>query len=61
MRVPSIGLPADERRIVREGMRLAERMLANYQDPPTLTQVVRSWLVNCRQALLGTHRGYGRD
>ena len=36
MRVPSIGLPLDERRIVREGYRLAERMLADYQDPPSL-------------------------
>ena len=36
MRVPSIGLPLDERRIVREGYRLAEHMLRDYQDPPSV-------------------------
>jgi len=36
MRVPSIGLPLEERRIVREGYRLAERMLRDYRDPPGL-------------------------
>jgi hypothetical protein len=44
MRVPSIGLPLDERRIVREGYRLAERMLANYQDKPGMLETVRAWL-----------------
>lgn len=37
MRVPSIGVTLEERRfireIVREGYAVAERMLANYQDP----------------------------
>ena len=36
MRVPSIGLTPDERRIVEEGYRLAEYMLRDYQDPPRL-------------------------
>jgi hypothetical protein len=48
MRVPSIGLPLDERRIVREGYRLAERMLANYQDPPGLITTARLWLAQFR-------------
>lgn len=48
MRVPSIGLPLDERRIVREGYRLAERMLANYQDKPSLMDNLKSWLVLVR-------------
>lgn len=30
MRVPSIGLKLDERRIVREGKQIAERMLEGY-------------------------------
>jgi len=46
MRVPSIGLTRDERRIVEEGYRLAEHMLRNYQDPPSLLATVRRWLAN---------------
>jgi hypothetical protein len=34
MRVPSVGLTREERRIVREGMALAERLLADHADPP---------------------------
>lgn len=34
MRVPNIGLTLEERRIVREGRQLAERLLAGYVDPP---------------------------
>ncbi len=34
MRVPSVGLTLEERRIVREGMALAERLMADYADPP---------------------------
>ncbi|SMQ61904.1 hypothetical protein SAMN06295905_0588 [Devosia lucknowensis] len=37
MRVPNAGQDLVERRIVREGKRLAEIMLANYRDPPRLT------------------------
>lgn len=37
MRVPSIGVTLEERRfireIVREGYAVAERLMANYQDP----------------------------
>lgn len=51
MRVPSIGLTLDERRIVREGYRIAERMMANYRDPPTVTEVVTQWLANCRELI----------
>lgn len=36
MRVPSIGQPLYERQIVREGMRIAEHMLRNYHDKPSL-------------------------
>lgn len=52
MRVPSTGLPLDERRIVREGYRLAERMLAGYDDPPGLTTIVGKWLAQLRMMVL---------
>ena len=55
MRVPSIGLPLDERRIVREGYRLAERMLAGYQDPPSLAATVRTWLAQRGIKILARH------
>lgn len=48
MRVPSIGLPLDERRIVREGYRIAERMLDNYRDPPSLLGRMSNWLAHLR-------------
>ena len=34
MRVPNAGQDLVERRIVREGKAIAERMLAGYVDPP---------------------------
>ena len=37
MRVPEAGQALDERRIVREGKQLAEAMMADYADPPSLT------------------------
>ena len=37
MRVPNAGQDLVERRIVREGKRLAEIMLADYADPPRLS------------------------
>jgi len=43
MRVPSIGLTPDERRIVEEGYRLAEYLLRDYQDPPTLFEKIANW------------------
>ena len=52
MRVPSIGLTRDERHIVEEGYRLAEHMLRNYQDPPSLTATVRKWLKQLRLRVL---------
>ena len=52
MRVPSIGLTSDERRIVAEGYRLAEHMLRNYQDKPTLTAIARKWLAQLRLRVL---------
>ena len=61
MRVPSIGLPLDERRIVREGYRLAERMLANYQDPPSLLTVLRGWWADSIQAVVGLCRALLRS
>jgi hypothetical protein len=52
MRVPSIGLTADERRIVAEGYRLAEHMLRNYQDPPSLLAIAGKWLARLRVMVL---------
>ena len=57
MRVPSVGLPLDERRIVREGYRLAERMLANYRDPPPgPVQLIGQWVIDGTRAALGLCR-----
>jgi hypothetical protein len=62
MRVPSIGLPLDERRIVREGYRLAERMLRDYQDPPAgPIPVIQHWLAGCRRLLRDLNRSPERD
>ena len=61
MRVPSIGQPLDERRIVREGYRLAERMLANYQDPPGLLETLATWLSTSHQRLRGLYHSLLRD
>lgn len=51
MRVPSIGLTSDERRIVAEGYRLAEAMLRNYQDPPSLATTIGRWFTQLRLVL----------
>ena len=57
MRVPSIGLPLDERRIVREGYRLAERMLANYRDPPSGPMAfLHAEIAECRQMARDLYR-----
>ena len=61
MRVPSIGQPLDERRIVREGYRIAERMLANYQDPPSLLETLATWLSTSHQRLRVLYRAMLRD
>lgn len=55
MRVPSIGLPLDERRIVREGYRLAEHMLRHYEDRPSLIAMAGKWLMQLRSAVLARH------
>lgn len=55
MRVPSIGLPLDERRIVREGYRLAEYMLRDYEDRPNLIVMAGRWLLQLRSAVLARH------
>ena len=52
MRVPSDGLTRDERRIVEEGYRLAEHMLRNYQDPPSLAATLGRWLTALRVRVL---------
>ena len=48
MRVPSTGLTSDERRIVAEGYALAERLLKDYRDPPTLTETLAKWFTHLR-------------
>lgn len=55
MRVPSIGLPLDERRIVREGYALAERMMRSYEDKPSLGTVVLRTLADLRQKVLARY------
>ena len=52
MRVPSVGLTRDERRIVAEGYRLAEYMLRNYEDRPTLIGSIGKWAVQLRIMVL---------
>ena len=62
MRVPSVGLPLDERRIVREAYQLAERMLRNYDDAPVgLAALVGNFRKAVRQAMLDLHRVFDRD
>jgi hypothetical protein len=56
MRVPNAGQDLVERRIVREGKRLAEVMLAGYVDPPSfslpgLFQQLVSWREQALNAL----------
>ena len=55
MRVPSIGLKLDERLIIREAYRIAEHMMRNYRDPPTLVEIVTQWLASARQAMRGLY------
>ena len=52
MRVPSVGLSHDERRIIEEGYAFAERALRGYRDPPPLIVVmVCDWLADFRRTL----------
>ncbi|MET3926879.1 hypothetical protein [Devosia sp. 2618] len=55
MRVPSIGQPLDERLIVREGYRLAERMMRDYQDPPSIFAIIGRWVSQVRITVLARH------
>lgn len=62
MRVPSVGLSADERRIVEQGYLWAEAALRGYRDPPPLVVVMmREWLAGCRLALRYAYRAVARD
>lgn len=61
MRVPSIGEPLDERRIVREAYRLAEHMMRDYRDPPTLVARLAAGIANGRQMLRNVYRGMVRN
>lgn len=58
MRVPSIGLTLDERRIVREGTQLAERLMRDYRDTswPGLVPLAAAWLATARQSMQGVYR-----
>lgn len=61
MRVPSVGLPLDERRIVREGYALAEKMMAGYQDPPSpLASIINASRRVGGQMLDGLQRAFVR-
>ena len=48
MRVPSVGLTRDERHIVAEGYRLAEYMLRDYEDRPSLAATIGRWVERLR-------------
>ena len=52
MRVPSVGLDRDERHIVAEGYRLAEYMLRDYEDRPTLVATAIRWIERLRAMVL---------
>jgi hypothetical protein len=53
MRVPKAGQDLIERRIVREGKRLATVLLADYSDPPrfSITPLVPTLLTSWQQLL----------
>lgn len=58
MRVPNTGQDLVERRIIREGKRLAQTMMADFVERPTpslarLTETANHW----RQVLLSALRG----
>ena len=60
MRVPSIGLPLDERRIVREGYRIAEYMMRDYQDTGMVASATRL-VADLRVMARGLYRTISRD
>ena len=55
MRVPSIGITLADRRelreIVAEGYRIAEYMLRDYRDPPTVLSTLRGWFAQVRMVV----------
>lgn len=61
MRVPNTGLDAETRAIMREGLRLAESLLRDYRDPPTLSDAIGAWLGHWRDATLGLYRALVRN
>lgn len=62
MRVPSTGLSLHDRRIVREGYRLAERLLRDYRDPPLgLIPWARHWLEVGRDTVQALYRDLIRN
>lgn len=60
MRVPSIGLPLDERRIVREGYRIAEHMMRDYQDTGVMASATRL-VADLRVMARGLYRTISRN
>lgn len=57
MRVPNAGQQLDERRIVREGKRLAEALMANYVEAPSFTLPgLVLWMASLRQHVQGALR-----
>jgi hypothetical protein len=61
MRVPNTGLDREMRAIVREGYRLAERLLRDHRDPPGLFETIGNWLAHCRTTILGLYRSLARS
>ena len=61
MRVPSVGLSLEERRIIREGYRLAEHLLRDYRDPPGLLEVIGQWVANISAFVSTPSRSRHRD
>jgi len=57
MRVPNAGQDLVERRIVREGKRIAAAMLADYRDPPDFSVLgLMRMLSGAARAVLGAVR-----
>ena len=60
MRVPSIGLMPEERRIVAEGYELAERLLANYREPALgVVPKLKALFASGREMLMQAYRTLG--
>jgi hypothetical protein len=61
MRVPNTGLDRETRVLIREGYRLAERLLRDHRDPPSPFETLSLWLAACRQASLSLLRTLARN